>query len=172
MILLLGIIITITGRDGKETTVEVPGGSQVKVDDEGNVDVKLPGGKQGKGEGQQREQGLLGPGRGGSEQVDAGEHGPGGEAEEAKHSGGTHGIPFPLSVVWRALVAARRRRRLVGIVEAAGETLHGVGQPGEASSLVAERRIEGLQGALLVGESRLEIHDLGVGVRRAHGGRA
>ena len=41
LILLLGVIITITGRDGKKTVVDVPDGSQVKIDEAGSVDVKL-----------------------------------------------------------------------------------------------------------------------------------
>ncbi len=40
--LLLGIIITIINRDGTTTTVDVPPGSTVKVDDKGNVEVKRP----------------------------------------------------------------------------------------------------------------------------------
>ena len=42
-VVLLGIIITIINRDGTTTTVDVPSGSTVKVDDKGNVEVKLPG---------------------------------------------------------------------------------------------------------------------------------
>jgi WD40 repeat protein/serine/threonine protein kinase len=40
--IVTGIVITVRSRDGKSTTVEVPDGSDVKVDDEGNVDVTLP----------------------------------------------------------------------------------------------------------------------------------
>ncbi len=37
-----GVVITIRGKDGKETTVEVPDGSKVKVDPDGKVAVTLP----------------------------------------------------------------------------------------------------------------------------------
>ena len=40
--ILLGIVITIRSRDGEKTTIEVPDGSQVNVDQKGNVDVTLP----------------------------------------------------------------------------------------------------------------------------------
>jgi len=39
---VLGIIIMITNGDGKTTTVDVPPGSDVKIDNDGNVTVKLP----------------------------------------------------------------------------------------------------------------------------------
>ena len=42
LVLLLGIIIKITSPDGKETIVKVPDGSQVEINDDGNVAVKLP----------------------------------------------------------------------------------------------------------------------------------
>jgi eukaryotic-like serine/threonine-protein kinase len=42
-IALVGIVILkVTGPDGKETTVEVPSGSTVKIDSKGKIDVTLP----------------------------------------------------------------------------------------------------------------------------------
>ena len=42
-VVLAGVIIKVTGPDGKETTVEAPDGSNVKVDPMGNVIVRVPG---------------------------------------------------------------------------------------------------------------------------------
>ena len=48
---LLGVIIVIVNRDGKSTRLNVPTGSQVNVDRDGNVEVKVPGDQTPKGAG-------------------------------------------------------------------------------------------------------------------------
>ncbi|MBY0229651.1 MAG: hypothetical protein K2W96_10265, partial [Gemmataceae bacterium] len=48
--LVAGVVIKISHKDGKQTKVTVPPGSEVEIDGDGEVRVKLPDGGKGKGE--------------------------------------------------------------------------------------------------------------------------